>query len=45
MKRTYKEKSTYFETGSADQILSKGVRLFLVFLQNRNRYQINLVLM
>lgn len=44
IKKTYKEKPSYFETGSKEPILSKCIESILVFLQNKNGYQIELVL-
>ena len=44
MRGTYKEKPSYLETGSREQILSKGVGSVLVFLQNGNGCQTQFVL-
>lgn len=44
IKETFKKKPNYLKIGSKELILSKHIESFLVFLQNRNRYQINLIL-
>ena len=44
MAGTYKEESSYLETGSGERILSEGVGSVLVPLRNGNGYQTDLIL-